>query len=221
MIDVIIPTLGRPDAIKGLVDNIYANTDNPHRITFVVESGDVDSRDAVYDAGLTPTVNARTKNYAGALNTGYLLSDAEWMFTGADDLVWHPHWDSVAIESSNGWFQVVGTNDLLNANVLAGMHSTHSLVHRTYLDRVGGVADEGPGSFYPECYDHNYCDTEFIATAKMRARFRPCFDSVVEHLHVTTGKVEADDTYLRSIAHYDDDARLYDMRRDVWAGLSR
>jgi hypothetical protein len=116
---------------------------------------------------------------------------------------------------------VVGTNDLLNPYVLAGSHSTHSLVARWYLDEHGGVVDMGPGSFLPESYDHNFTDTEFIGTAKMRARFRPCLEAVVEHLHVLTGKSPADATHERSVRGFADDSALYDARRDLWFGLTR
>jgi len=222
MIDIIIPTYGRASQLEAVAENIHESTSSDHRVVFVCERDDTDSIAGVEALPAAQLViNERTRNYAGALNTGYTHTSNPWVFTGADDLVWTTDWDLDCLAKVDDWFAVIGTNDLLNTAVLAGMHSTHSLVARDYLEAVGGVADEGPGSFYPECYDHNFCDTEFIATAKMRARFRPCLDAVVEHLHVTTGKVEADATYLRSIAHYDADSRMYDMRRDVWAGLSR
>ena len=117
--------------------------------------------------------------------------------------------------------RVVGTNDLCNPYVSAGMHSTHSLVDRRYLDEVGGTVDAGPGSFLPTCFQHNYTDTEFIGTAKMRAVFAPCLDSVVEHLHWSLGLTPEDATTAKTIAHLDDDGRLYDERKDLWCNLSR
>ena len=221
MIDIIVPTIGRPHRLAGLVENIAENTDNEHRVVFVTESHDTPTIDAVKVLGLSPVINERTPNYAGAVNTAWLQSDADWLFCAADDLVFHSRWDSIALSHADDWFGVIGTNDLLNYAVELGMHSTHSLVSADYLNTFGGVADEGPGSFLPECYDHNFTDTEFIATAKMRARFRPCLESIVEHLHVTTGKVEADETHLRSIRAFDEDSRMYDMRRDVWTAMSR
>ena len=221
MIDIIIPTIGRPHRLAAIVANIHAATDTDHRIIFAVERHDTASQDAIEPLDADVVLNTRTANYAGALNTAYEQSDNTWIFTGADDLVWSEGWDSICLSKTDNWFRVVGTNDLLNTHVLAGWHSTHSLVAREYLDMVGGVVDDGAGSFYPECYDHNYCDTEFVNTAKMRGRWRPCLAAIVEHEHVTTGKVEADATYLRSIRHYDDDARLYEMRMSLWAGISR
>jgi glycosyltransferase involved in cell wall biosynthesis len=221
VIDIIIPTLGRPHKLAGIVANLEAVTVNPYRLLFAIEGKDTETYEAAAALGVGVVVNERTKNYSGALNTAYELTDNPWLFTGADDLVWDQWWDRTCLATVDNWFQVVGTNDLLNAHVLAGWHSTHSLVSRGYLDTVGGVADIGPGSFYPECYDHNYCDTEFVNTAKMRGRWRPCLDAVVEHGHVTSGKAEPDETYLRSIRHYDDDDRLYEMRMSVWSGISR
>jgi hypothetical protein len=116
---------------------------------------------------------------------------------------------------------VVGTNDLCNPYVSAGMHSTHSLVDRRYLDEVGGVVDAGPGSFLPTCFTHQFTDTEFIGTAKMRAVFAPCLDSVVEHLHWSLGLTPSDATTAKTIAHLDDDAALYDERKELWCNLSR
>lgn len=216
MIDVIIPTLGRPHRLADLAANIAAATLHPHRIVFVVESSDRDTIDAVHALGLVPVVNLRTPNYQGAVNTAYAKTSGDWLFCGADDLVFHEAWDA---DLSGG--RVIGTNDLYNGHVLAGVHSTHSLVRRSYLDEIGGVVDEGPGSFLFEGYDHNFCDTEFIATAKMRCEFVPRPSSIVEHLHPAAGKAEFDDTYARSFSQFDRDGRLFDMRSTLWGAMYR
>lgn len=221
MIDIIIPTLGRPHRIAEIVDNIHAATNHDHRVIIVVERHDPDSAAAASKTAATVVVNHRTHNYQGAVNSGYEASTADWVFCGADDLIFHYGWDDECMALDDGFVGVIGTNDLYNPHVLAGMHSTHSLVRRAYLNEMGGVPDLGPGSFLAECYDHNFCDTEFIATAKMRARFRPCLTAIVEHMHPCAGKAEVDDTYQRSMAEFDRDARLYDMRTSLWAGLVR
>ena len=219
MIDVIIPTLGRPHRIAEVVADIAAATTTEHRTVFVCEAHDVATVKAVVDLGLQPIINRRTRNYQGAVNTAYHATRGEWLFCGADDLHFHPGWDTECLAAATG--RVVGTNDKYNAYVLKGWHSTHSLVHRSYLDELGGVVDEGPGSFLAECFDHNFCDTEFIATAKMRGEFRPCLSAVVEHLHPAAGKAEVDATYERSMAEFDRDARMFDMRKSLWADLVR
>lgn len=221
MIDIIIPTLGRPEQLARVVANIDGNTVANHRVVFVCEARDTASIAAVEALGLEPVINRRTANYQGAVNSAWDVSTAEWLFCGADDLNFHPGWDVWLPGYRGGPFKVFGTNDLYNGYVLKGWHSTHSLVHRSYLEEHGGVADEGPGSFLFEGYDHNFCDTEFISTAKMRATFRPCLDSIVEHLHPAAGKAEIDATYERSMAEFDRDEKIYEMRRSLWADLVR
>jgi len=216
-IDVIIPTYQRPHRLAELHANITANTVNEHQVVFVVEEDDEESIKAVRDLGLEPVINERTRNYAGAVNTAYLQSRADWVFCGADDLTFHPAWDVECLTSVGDWFPVIGTNDLLNHRVLSGVHATHALVNRRYLDEVGGVADEGPNSFLFEGYDHNFVDTEFINTAKMRGRFRPCLTAVVEHMHYLNGKAPHDATYERSMKEWDADEALYASRVAVWA----
>ena len=221
MIDIIIPTVGRPDRLAGLVDNIAANTMSDHTVTFVTEVWDEATISAVDALGLIAVVNDLTENYSGAMNTAYGAGDADFLFAGADDLIFHPGWDEACLARFDGWCGVVGTNDLLNPFVLAGAHSTHSMVARWYLDDIGGVVDLGPGSFLPEMYDHNFSDTEFIGTAKMRARFRPCLEAVVEHVHVSTGRAPADATHQRSMRAFYSDAELYEDRRELWFRISR
>jgi glycosyltransferase involved in cell wall biosynthesis len=216
MLDIIIPTLGRPDRLAGIVANIAWETRCPHRVIFVVEESDQASIDAVEALHLIPVINQRKANYQGAVNTAYLQSDADELFCGADDLMFMPGWDLIA---HRGAGRVLGTNDLYNHHVLAGVHSTHSIVDRTYLDEIGGVIDEGPRSFLYEGYDHNFCDTEFIATAKMRCEFSPNLDAVVEHLHPAAGKAEFDDTYARSFSGFDRDRRLFEMRASLWGAM--
>lgn len=220
IVDIIIPSIGRADRLAGLVANIHANTEATHNVVIVTEDFDEDTKAAVADLDALLVINERTENYAGAVNTAYDHSAADFLFCGADDLEFHPHWDAECFKVLDNWVMVAGTNDLLNPYVMRGAHSTHSLVDRRYLDEIGGVVDVGPGSFLPECYDHNFTDTEFIGTAKMRARFQPCLTSIVEHHHVLKG-APADATHERSVRKFLDDEALYDARRDLWFGLTR
>lgn len=229
MIDVLIPTFGRADRLAAVAANIHDATEVEHRVVFITEDEDKASCAAVADLAIASDgathghINEHEPNYAGACLTGYQRTTAPYLFCGADDLRFHKGWDHAALATM--WalphLRVVGTNDLCNPYVSAGMHSTHSLVDRRYLDEVGGTVDAGPGSFLPTIYDHQYCDTEFIGTAKVRAVFAPCLDSIVEHMHWTLGKTPEDATSAKTIAHLDDDTALYDERRDLWFNLSR
>lgn len=221
MIAVLVPTYGRPDRLADVAANIASSTETEHRVVFAVERDDTDSIAAAEHLDADLVINVHRPNYSGAITSAYEASGADYLFAGADDLRFHPGWDRAALAHMDGWVQVVGTNDLLNPFVLAGYHATHYLVDRRYLDEVGGVVDQGPGSFLFDGYDHQYTDTEFIGTAKMRARFRPCFDSVVEHLNAWSPKGEVDATARKTMRAIDTDSELYDSRRDLWCSISR
>lgn len=221
MIAVLIPTYGRAHRLADVAANVAENTVTPHRVVFAVEASDTASIEAAKDLDAAVVINTYAASYAGAIQTAYEQVDADFYFTGADDVIFHHGWDAAALAHMDGWVMVVGTDDLLNPFVKAGSHATHYLVDRRYLDEFGGVVDGGPGSFLCQAYHHEFTDTEFIGTAKMRARFRPCFDSVVEHLHAFAGNGVIDDTALKTREHIEDDAATYDARRDLWFSISR
>jgi hypothetical protein len=222
-IGIVIPTCGRADRLGAVVENIRSATGTAHEIVLVVEPDDTDSAAAGADTGAAVVVNGRARSYAGAANSAYQQVGPafDFLFAGSDDLRFHLDWDVQALRKMDTQVHVVGTNDLLNPYVARGWHATHYLIDRRYLDDEGGVVDEGPGSFLLEGYDHQVTDTEFIGTAKARARFRPCLDSVVEHMHFLAGKSPRDDRYDRAYAHEEDDSMLYDERRSLWWDLSR
>lgn len=222
MISILVPTFGRPDRLRSVATNALDNTDTDCEVVFIVEADDDDTMVAAFALDdefpeVRCVVNDRTHNYAGACNTAYQRTTGEWLFCGADDLRFHSGWDRAALRTGA---PVVGTNDLLNPYVLAGTHATHYLAARSYLDGVGGVADGGPGSFLNEAYDHNYTDTEFIDTARFRGAFKPCLESVVEHVHFAAGKATMDDTYVRGQSLVSVDAELYRSRWHLWGGIS-
>ena len=222
MIAVLIPTYGRARRLARVCADVHAGTEVEHRVVFAVEPDDRASIDAASELDCTVVLNEGAANYAGAIGTAYRATDEPFVFAAADDLHFHPGWDHAALSHMDGWIKVVGTNDLLNPYVADGSHATHYLIDRTYLDDIGGCVDEGPGSFLHEGYDHQYTDTEFIGTAKARARFRPCFDSIVEHLHAWSGKGEPPDaTTEKAGARVQQDSELYDSRRELWFSISR
>ena len=228
MIDVLVPTLRRPDRLAPLATNIHDTTTTPHQVVFICEADDTDTRQAWLDGGMwhvsTLVINDRARNYAGAIASGTFTRRrpelSEHVFCAADDVRFHPGWDVAALERMTGEVRVVGTNDLCNPFVSAGTHATHYLVDRRYLDEVGGVVDEGPGSFLFEGYDHQQTDREFCETARARGVFAPCLESVVEHLHWSTGKSEADETTERTVAMYDEDEALFQSRKHLWREMA-
>jgi hypothetical protein len=226
---VIIPTLGRPGKLRPLAENIRAATRSEPRVLFVTETGDGPSYAAgldVEEAGLaTAVVNWRKRNWAGALNSGYIAAGElgipfTHVLPGADDLRFADGWDvpALAALAADPALRVAGTNDLHNPSVVSGQEATAYLIDRRYIDEAGGVADQPPGIVQCEEYRHNYTDTEFTATARARGVWTPCLASVVEHCHPAWGMAEWDDGYRMSQdpGRFAADAAVFSSRRHLW-----
>jgi hypothetical protein len=219
VIDILVPVLGRPQNAQPLVDSIREATEVEHFITFLCSEGDVEEIDAVHETGCLFLLSADGR-YAPKINLGVRSTDGEYVLLGADDLRFHPGWDVAAIgRYEETGKPVIGTNDLGNATVMAGRHATHSLVHRSYVAR--GTIDD-PTCLLHEGYQHNWVDTEFIATAMKRDAFTFCRDSRVEHMHHfwrdEDGKPKGEDDaiYEKGRQTYAVDRRLYLKRRRFW-----
>lgn len=202
---ILIPTYGRTGRLKQVVDN----ASHPDATVYLIMEPD---EAIAVEGAVTLTHPDRFGSYAKAINYAYRHTAEPLLFAAADDMNFHSGWLEAAKAELSDEVLVVGTNDLGNPDVLAGEHATHYLVDRRYLDGRGGVFDEGPGGFLPDCYDHNWTDREFIEVAKLRGVFKPCLASIVEHMHVHWGKAAMDDTYRKSFANENGDGVVYRQR---------
>ncbi len=219
MIDILVPVLGRPQNAQPLVDSIRENTVVDHRILFLCTPFDVDEINAVHETGADiHNVNweAGPSDWAKKINRGYRLTSFPFMLLGADDLRFHGDWDTealrVAEETGAG---VIGTNDLGNATVMRGKHSTHPLVRRYYVDEQGTI-DE-PGQVLHEGYCHQWVDTEFVETAKMRHEWAFAKASHVEHMHPFWKKGDMDSTYEKALSTSAEDYAHFNSRKRLWS----
>lgn len=213
---LVIPVLGRPSRAQPLFDSATAATSVSHRIMFLCSPGDLMQQRACSATGaeveLVPWDADEGADWARKINHAYRISDEPWLLLGADDLYFHPGWDSEALmvgEQSGA--DVVGTNDLHNPRVIAGRHSTHPLVRRRYADGFGTF--ERPGQVVSEAYDHQFVDDELVLTAQCRGRWAFARKSVVEHLHPYFGKAEMDNTYKKAFRATRGDQLLFQERR--------
>lgn len=234
-ITVLIPVLNRPQRVAPLLDSIEASGRFVRLLPLFLVSPDDDAELAAVDreretrrrwADGEP-VEALERivvdwppgpgDYSRKINRGAAWASSEFVFLAADDLRFHPGWAERALACHLETHAcVVGTNDGGNRQVQQGHHSTHTLVHRDYLDC--GTADE-PDSrkLLHEGYSHNFCDSEFVATAKARETWAHATDSLVEHEHPFWGKSARDATYDRGQAGYKADQALFNKRRRLWA----
>lgn len=222
MIEVLVPVLNRPAAAAPLVENILSTCPEAY-VHFLVSPGDTkqikaltrihdqDGRVIISHVPFGPGPG----DYARKINWGYEFPCAgpgEWIFTGADDLRFHPDWFDHALDRAYRTdASVVGTQDLCNPSVKRGLHSTHSMIARSYIEEQGASWD-GPGTVLHEGYDHQCVDNELCRVAMERGEWAFANDSVVEHLHWICGKGQRDQTAEKAFAKGREDIRLYQQR---------
>ncbi len=218
---MLAPVLGRPERAGPLHDSLRSTS--TARLVFLCSPGDrkeiaacrkVARRDSSCDVivvGWEPGPG----DYARKVNEGVRMTVEPWLMNAADDLLFHPGWDREALRvaDANGR-RVIGTNDLCNPRVIRGRHSTHSLVHRTYIDEVGTV--DRQGVMLHEGYRHNFCDDELVQTAIFRREFVMATRSHVQHLHPNCGQADDDDTYRLGMEGFRQDRQLARQRRSLW-----
>jgi hypothetical protein len=225
-ISILVPVLRRPQNAQPLVDSIHQGStlttkgvEPEIEILFLVSPGDGDEVVAVVKTGVDAHMVGFANgpgDWAKKINEGVGLTRGEFVLLGADDLRFHPGWDTevlrVAEETGAG---VIGTNDLGNATVMRGHHSTHPLVRRSYIEEQGTI-DE-PGKCLHEGYSHQWVDTELVETAKMRGQWAFAKQSHVEHLHPFWKKSKMDATYEQALSTTHEDYAHFKERRLLWS----
>jgi hypothetical protein len=224
VIAVLVPVLGRPGNAARLVWSVAGATTTPWSLLFLCSPGD----DAQIEACLQASAHERVStlvmpfphgpgDYARKINHGVEATTAPWLFQAADDLRFHPGWDSEALATARRTRRrVIGTQDLGNRLVRRGVHSTHSLVARSYIEEHGVI--DFPGKMLHEGYAHNYVDTELVSCAKARDEWAFAKRAIVEHLHPNWRKAENDRTYDLGLAEFRADGKRYMRRKRLWAG---
>lgn len=219
---IIIPVLKRPHRVGPLLENIAASTpEGSYSVLFMATEGDTETLDVLLKTQilepypmdyiiLDPNPKA---DYAIKINLGYRYSAEPLIFTGADDLNFHPGWLEAAKACLTPTTGVVGTNDLGNPRVKQGKHSTHSLIRREYADL--GTVDE-PNKIYCELYPHQFCDDEMIQTAMARRAFTFAPRSIVEHLHPHWNKAPDDEVYRLADPMLQQGRVVYNRRRHLF-----
>lgn len=157
-------------------------------------------------------------DYAKKINFGVRMTTSDWLFTGADDLKFHPGWLRACLNLHiKSGALVIGTNDLMNPSVVRGMAATHSLVHRSYVERA--VIDS-PGDLLCEEYFHNCVDSELVDFARRNQTFAAARTAHVEHLHPTWKRAPDDPVYRKGRLHHGRDRKLFARRRQLWGRLT-
>lgn len=212
LVAVIVPVLRRPERVKPLLESFRAATTSADaRLYFVAQRSDTAEVRAIEAVGLSPIfVGDGDRSWAKKINRGYAKTREPWLLLGADDLAFRPGWIDKVRSLLHSHPGVIGTNDMGNRATVVGTHSTHPLVRRAYADVCGTV--DARRKICHEGYDHNFPDTELVATAKRRRVYVHRSDCVIEHLHPLWGKGKADHVYELGQKNFTRDKMLFEQR---------
>lgn len=209
---ILIPSLNRPQLLRGLIENIHRVTPEPHALFFTVS--DPESAVILTDLGEPYLFDAADpdRRYVTRMNKMvHQLPPAGTVFFGSDDVLFHEGWLSEALEVMRTGFAVVVGDDLRNPN------GTMALMRTDWLDRA---VFDSPGDAFHGGYIHNFADTEQFATAAAANQYARAPRSRVEHLNPIFGapnSIPWDDTYRNAQAGWDHDAALYARRSEmIW-----
>lgn len=219
---VLIPVLGRPKQCSAVFESVRENSADEHRVLFLCSPYDIDATVACFETEARVEVvpwKAGPGDWARKINYGLAKTKEPYLLLGATDLKFHPGWDTAALEVAEQDYGVVGTNDLGNATVMRGHHSTHPLCSRQYANEWG-TCDER-NLLVHEGYAHQWVDTELVETAKIRGQWAFARGSVVEHLHPFWHKGEMDATYEKALSTSREDHRYFIQRRRIWERQAR
>jgi hypothetical protein len=219
-IAVLVPTLGRPEALRPLLQSI-ATTAPPSSVEVVfvldhVDPGTHVELQSAWEQGWKFGRCFEDDTYPEKVNAGLLASTAPLVLPAADDVVFHAGWLEHALDAfRNPGVDVVGTNDLTPATA-DGTHATMPIIRRSYIEGAGAAYSES-GTVFHAGYHHNFCETELCKLAQYRGAYASCPASIIEHRHPAWGTRDADDTDRKgSQANWDADQALFEKRQAEW-----
>lgn len=216
---ILVPVLNRPHRVEPLLRSAVTATPNA-RLVFICDRNDLAEQRAIARivkrhsfGSLTVDTLVHSGNYAAKINAAARKTREPLLFLGADDIDFHAGWFEKAYGHIDGPTEVVGVNDLIDRRTLRKGHATHFLITRSYAELP--TIDGNPGPLF-EGYAHNFCDDEFISTAKRRGAYVYAEDAHVRHHHPMSGGSD-DATYRKGRGSFHHDKVIYRSRTRLWA----
>ena len=211
MIGILIPSKDRSDRFQRIIENINSTTVSPHKIYFIIEDNDFDSIAEAKRLNANIIISSG-RGYRAAINLGYLKTTEEFLLLGSDDIVFTQGWDLLMLDKMNDEkIGIVGGKDDWPISQ-TGLHGSHLLVRRSYIEEFSGVEDED-NVIYSSSYQHFMTDIETEQTAMKRAAFASC-EAVIEHNHYCRGTALNDSTYEIELPKSKPDELQYNLRRN-------
>jgi len=209
---VIVPVMKRPQNAEPFMRSLLAST-GLATVYAVCDTDDAETAAAWRTAGAQVIDADPGKSwFCSKANKGYSVTEEPWLLFTGDDVRFHPGWLDHALHTASATGAgLIATNDLGNPRVMDGLHATHPVIRRSYIDEHGASFD-GPKTVAHEGYRHNFVDDEWTAVALYRGEFAAALGSIIEHRHPIFGKADDDAVYRKGKSHFQQDKRLFDKR---------
>jgi hypothetical protein len=214
---IIVPVMRRPQNAQPFMDSLRSSGAPLATVYAIADIADGETWQAWANAGARVLASgSQAGTFAEKVNVGYSATEEPWLFLTGDDVEFKPGWlDHLQAVARDG-YDVIGSNDLHEARVLAGEHATHMLIRRSYIDERGASWD-GPKVLAHEGYKHWFVDQEIVDVARGRGVFAPATLAHVEHKHPLWGLAETDEVYELGQSHVVADHAHYQFRVGEYA----
>jgi len=206
-VSIIIPTRQRLDRLLHTITSLRdAGATGLTELVIVVDN-DPEIYDYLKAKHLADILiyNTERLEAVASWNTGAAMANGDYLFTGADDIIFKPGWLDRALEAMQSRnYGVVAINDMHNG---PDGPATHVLINRQFSrDHLGGV-------LWCPHYVHYFIDTEVKIRAATIGRFHWCKEAIVEHQHPAAGKAKNDSLYQESQKWWEQDERTFNERQ--------
>jgi hypothetical protein len=203
-ISILLPTRGRPENVKRLLESIKTTA---HKMPEVVLY--VDDDDPSYDDFMAPEfakiIRGPRKTLSDYYNECAKVASGEILMQAGDDIIFRTRWwdatVALAFESHPDKFIFVHGDD----GHFGDKFGTHGFLHRKWMETVGYLV--------PPYFSADWGDTWLNEVANKLGR-RVYLPFVTEHMHPLFGKAEWDKTHKERLARGKSD-KVEQMYKDL------
>lgn len=192
-VSILLPSIGREKRLKQLLHDITQEvTDVGAEIVLVFDESERGLYDDLEDRWTV--FYTETVGYWRCLNIAMYIAKHETILWTADDIKPHPGWLKTGLNRFHSVYPnglgMVCLNDLLVFDLTCG----HAITTKKFMNVI---FEDGK---FPDDIEHLYMDTMVCNRAKEIGRYHFCAESVTEHIHYLSGKIEQDDTSKKNEA---------------------
>lgn len=206
---IIVPSRGRPDNAKRLIDSWEARTQGKSDLMFVLDEDDchpyfqlANAPKVFFNVLLGPRKDLCEKTN---IPIPELLKSNHKIFcsVGDDHLFLTPGWEDRIIEWQNEHKGICYCNDLLQYENLP----TNVFIHRDIIEPLGYMA--------PPVLEHYFIDNYWKDLGLRLNNIKYFPDIIIEHKHWSNGKSQKDSTYADVEAKFRQDQITWDAYRQT------